>query len=356
MNELIYKNYMTEAERASYIENKKLEDEFTKLNILYEMTCLQQQIHRIDVEAHILESNGTYDDYGILMMEADQQVAEQKRSILGSIFEWFAKVFDSISNAIKSIFTSKANPNDTMEVNSMFVNPQFNQMFDSVINMIKSNILPIIGTAAISALSSIFKEGIGQGIDKIVNFMKTNFAQSKLVKVPVAKGKEIIKKMQDGLGTITQFVNGTNNKNIDENNQADTDEAKGFLKKLGEFVTNAINGTIKSVSDAISKAKPANQNNQNNQQNTQNAGNDNKANNQSAQQPAQNNNPAPANPAPAQQPAQPAAAPANNAPTGQESVAATEITDNELSVYESVFGKMEEEPKNDDISDLLALI
>lgn len=101
----IFNGYLEGDERNLAIESAKLENEYTKLTTLFEMTQLQvEQMHR-DAEMKVFEEAGTYDDLTYLYQEADAEVNEQRKNILQKIIDWFAKIFSKIGNAIKNFFT-----------------------------------------------------------------------------------------------------------------------------------------------------------------------------------------------------------------------------------------------------------
>ena len=366
-----YMNYMTESERTSFIAEKTMMDEFEKLNTLYEMCNLQQKIHNIDIENKVLTENGSYDDYAILLMEANEQVSQEKKGILAKIFDWFSNVFEAIHNAIASIFSKKVDPNAEIEIKQGLMDPEFMQLIDQVVQSGKAYAAQILTATMVSILSDGFKKGIGATIGKIKGIVDKALSNPTVVKVKASVGQGIMNKVNKVTSVFTTMVGNFNKLFTGNklNNPDDANKVQKILSSIGDGLNSLMKGPIDAVKDAFNKAPDANAN-----QTDQNANGQNNTNQNSANQ--NNNNQANGNAGTAananqgqvtgaQQGAQTGPAPAqtaaNNAgQAGQaqpvNASADTEpITDNELSMYESVFGKLDEK-KEDDISDLLNMI
>ena len=83
----IYSNSISDFDREIMIENARLDNEFNRLQIQFEMTNLQLAQMYKDAELKVFKEGGTYDDLAQLMVEADNAVAPQKTGILESIFK-----------------------------------------------------------------------------------------------------------------------------------------------------------------------------------------------------------------------------------------------------------------------------
>jgi hypothetical protein len=302
------------------------------------MCSLQQRIHEIDVENKVLTENGRYDDYAVLLMEANEQVSQEKQGILAKIFEWFAKVFDSIHKSIAGIFAKKVDPNTQVNAPAALFDNKFNQMLDGVMNILNNDIVKMFASAAIGALAKTFGDKLAGKVDELVNWFTNTLKSGGMKLVASVVANTVTTKLQNVSSTLMDFINKLKNKKPETDNDATAEQ--GMLKKLGSLLTGVVNKGIGAITTAFSQATGNNQ-----QANT---------NNQQAA-PAQNTQQAQPAPAPAP------AANANQAPQQQAApvTASTEtekINDGELSLYESVFGKLEEEKKEDDISDLLDMI
>ena len=338
MNELTYMGYLTEADRASFIAEKAMNDEFEKLNILFEMCSLQQRIHEIDVENKVLTESGSYDDYAVLLMEANEQVSQEKQGILAKIFEWFANLFDSIHKAITGIFAKKVDANAQVNAPAAFFDQKFNGLIDGVLAVLNNDIVKMFASATVGAIATAFSNKIVGKVDELINWFTTSIKNGGMKLVAKSMLDGVTNKFQN-LGKSVMDIIGKLKTKKPENDQAATGE-QGMLKKLGELMSKVVNGGIQNISNVI-----ANIGGGNNQQ-TANAN----AQAQPAAAPQQPQQAAPA-PAPATnpQPAQPAQPVTASAETEK-------LEDNDLSLYESVFGKLDEDKKEDDISDLLSMI
>jgi hypothetical protein len=339
MNEFTYMNYMTESERESYIAEKAIEDEFEKLNLLYEMCNLQQRIHTIDVENKVLTENGSFDDYAVLLMEANQQVSQEKQGILAKIFDWFAKVFESLHKAIADLFAKKVDPQKDVQMNAGLMSPEFSAMLDGLIKDAKGYAMQIISGAAIQVVAEVFKNGLGATINKGKQIAKNFLNNPKVVKVKAAVSQGVMGKIDGAISAINEVVNKISDKFKKGDVKTDSDGSKvqGVLTQLKDALMDIVKNPMQSITKALTGAL-----------NTPAADQNAQAQPAAAPQQPQQAAPAPApatNPQPAQ-PAQPVTA----------STETEKINDGELSLYESVFGKLEEEKKEDDISDLLDMI
>ena len=98
----IYNSYLTGDERQFAIETAIIGNEINKLNILYEMKCLQYEQMRRDAEVKIFAEGGTYDDLTSLYLEVEAQAVPQKKGILQSIFEAISRFFEKVSQVFSS--------------------------------------------------------------------------------------------------------------------------------------------------------------------------------------------------------------------------------------------------------------
>lgn len=112
----IYFGYMTESERVELIEESTLNNEFEKLNMLYEMRTMQYEQNCRDAELKVLSESGTYDDLEYLLEVAATEVAEQKQGILTKIGNVLKNLWKSIKNAFAKLFEKKADSNGELEM------------------------------------------------------------------------------------------------------------------------------------------------------------------------------------------------------------------------------------------------
>lgn len=369
---MTYMDYLTESDRIDYITEKAINDEFEKLNILFEMCSLQQKIHEMDIENKVLEESGTYDDYAILLMEANQQVSEEKKGILAKIFDWFAKVFSSIHEKISAIFSKNVDPNKDVSAPAVF----FDNAFTSLLGGVESLLNSRLAQALIGTTLGVVADKLGADIYKKMDELKNKF-----VNLLAAGGTKIVKcKVMQGMSTriskigdsINNFINKANSKPVETD--SDVDKGKNCLQKLGDLVSGFVSKAQSTITNVVTGGN-ANQNQNNNQnqngQNTNNNGNDqsanntNNGNNQSTNTNGDNgqNNGGPGNNTGGTNTGNGATNTNNTTgngqpPAGTESTGTYNVSGNELTMYESIFGKLENDDTNtkSDILDILDII
>lgn len=113
----IYNAYLEGAEREAAIFNMEINNQYEKLSLLYEMSCMELDQVKKDIELKVFKESGTYDDYEYLISEAEAQAAQDQGSILIQIFDWFRNLLNKIITGIKNFFTgNKVDPNADVEV------------------------------------------------------------------------------------------------------------------------------------------------------------------------------------------------------------------------------------------------
>ena len=124
----IFMCYLEGAEREAYISEAQIENEFAKLDTLYEMCELKEDQMIRDIELKVLTESGTMDDYEFLLMEAEAEAGAEKSGIIHKIISAIGSICKSIKDAISKCF-GKGKPDDDIEVTdtvnkiSEFVNP-----------------------------------------------------------------------------------------------------------------------------------------------------------------------------------------------------------------------------------------
>ena len=101
----IYFDYLSDYERSVFIESTEIENEFSKLQSLYEMTCLQISQIEKEIEHKVFAESGTYDDFTYLLQEAGNEVVEKKKGIIARIIDAIKRLFAKLtgkSNDIRS--------------------------------------------------------------------------------------------------------------------------------------------------------------------------------------------------------------------------------------------------------------
>lgn len=113
--ENIYFGYMTESERADAVEEATLNNEFDKLQMLFDMRTMQFNQNCKDAELRVLAESGTYDDLQYLIEAATGEAQEQKEGILQKIVNVLKSIWDSIKKAWNNLF-GKGDPQQEIEM------------------------------------------------------------------------------------------------------------------------------------------------------------------------------------------------------------------------------------------------
>lgn len=109
----IYFDYLSDYERSIMIESVKFNNEFDKLQTLYEMTNLHLSQLEREAEHKVFAESGSYDDFAYLLQEAGEEALQQKQNILQKIVALIKSFFDKITGRSKQIKSSELPP-DTM--------------------------------------------------------------------------------------------------------------------------------------------------------------------------------------------------------------------------------------------------
>jgi hypothetical protein len=235
-----------------------------------------------------------------------------------------------------------------MQVPSIFANPKFNQMIDPIIKLLDNDIVKTFAGAAIGAAAKTFGDKFATQINGFVDWFMGSLKSGGMAIVKSAVGQAISKKIGDAATKVNNYIGKYFKAAKPENDDAAKNEQKAA--SIFGRLQSAFSAGLGELNKAFGKIIPG-------QQPQQQPAADQNAQTQPQQQAAPQQAPAPAPaPAPAAQPAQ-TGAPAQPGVgmVAQASAPTEEIKDGELSMFESVFGKVDEE-KPDDITDLLSMI
>lgn len=241
--EKIYNAYLEGAEREIAIEEAMEDNQFSKLDTMFEMVCLNYNQSVRDAEIKVFAESGTYDDLAYLIEAADEEAAGQQKNILQRIIDAIGKILSGIVNAITGIF-KKAEPEkeydvpkDTVEKHGL-VKKAVTQLQTGV-SKIKSGdftgafdllkvIAPIaaVGTAVVAGAHVASVKMKGTEIDKMINEEKS-FQQI----------------VQDALNAVKEKISNIKDTNISA-------AAKGVLDKL-KNLANTIKGIIANIGSTI---------------------------------------------------------------------------------------------------------
>ena len=285
----IYSNSISDFDREIMIENARLDNEFNRLQIQFEMTNLQLAQMYKDAELKVFKEGGTYDDLAQLMVEADNAVAPQKAGILESIFNAIVGILKGIGNTVSKIFNT-GNDNDTVEAPSDI--PEKGNAFVKIANDASNGLTKISSgdwSGALGALKLLqLPLAVGAG-----KFIMKRYAKRQLKQI-----SENVNKAKDKLLNAIERVK---TKIFGEKDPEKTKTGNTILGKFreisnyGKKMVDAISGWVSKALGGIKNKNGQNDNQQNNtQDNTQNTNQQN-TNNQNNNQQNQNNGNQPSN-------------------------------------------------------------
>ena len=98
---MVFKSYLTEDERSFMSEIGAINLDIDKAYTMLEMVDLRLETQFKEVEQKVLMESGTTDDMEFLFTEANEEAAEKKKGIVGTIVEAVGNLFRKISNFIR---------------------------------------------------------------------------------------------------------------------------------------------------------------------------------------------------------------------------------------------------------------
>ena len=258
----IYFDYLSEDERELYIEEKSIENEFYKLNTIYEMVCMKYEQMQKEAEYKVFSESGTYDDLAFLIQEADQEVNQQKENIFQKIINFFKNLFGKITGKTNKIKNSQLNDDELIEVPSD-LEKNANAII-SAENELKAGIQDIQSMNFKSALNRFSK--ISANIALVTIGGAVTYTQIKKRKgVEISNAMERVKNfVSPAVDKVSQVTS-----KIFKSNQGD-DAKKSFnpLQKIVSVISSIITAIENGINKVFKKkADPnANKNEQNSRQ------------------------------------------------------------------------------------------
>ena len=237
-----YYGYLDADERASLIEETKIENELSRLETMYEMVELKLKQMENDVHLKVLTEAGTYDDYAYLMTEAEAAVAEEKKGILSTIWKALKDFFATIGNAFRGL-SKKGDPNDDLKVSE-----QDMKDFDNASEKV---------SGIINGINQI-KTGIqNHSKDQVISGAKAVISSPIVISATVAGGVvggyKVIKR-QVLQGKCDQFA-GLVDKVTDIINQIEQSAVMQWLQSAGVKIVNDVKSALNSIKTGLSTLK-----------------------------------------------------------------------------------------------------
>ena len=230
----IYYGYLTESERDELIFESTIENEFNKLQMLFEMRCMQFEQNCRDAELKVLTEGGTYDDLEYLIGIAAFEAQEQGEGIIAKMINWIKTQWEKLTSKIKQIL-GMGDPEEQIEVPEEEFNA-IKKFADACKNLtsVGSDITSGRFSEATSKITTVLGIGIGAGVavgGGVAVYKATRGELQGIVKVLDGIKNNVIKPIIDLLDGIqsgfkaesTMFIEGneqpTNSQTTGQNNQ-----------------------------------------------------------------------------------------------------------------------------------------
>lgn len=235
----IYNAYLEGAEREAAILEMELDNQYEKLSMLYEMSLMELNQIKKDLELKVFKESGTYDDLEYLISEAEEQAGQDQKNILSQILDWFSRAIQKMVTSIRNFFTGAKNVPDDSEVDAP------DEFFDADKDGKASSILKMLQGIDANSTPNFFETSLGKILGVGVaagSIFVINRAVSKSKKVKAKAIKDEVKKAEGMEGQLNAVV--TKIKQV-------LDSAAN-LPIIGQFCTTAkgiLDNTVKPISD-----------------------------------------------------------------------------------------------------------
>lgn len=235
----IYNAYLEGAEREAAIFNMEINNQYEKLSMLYEMTVMELDQAKKDIELKVFRESGTYDDLEYLISEAEEQAAQDQKNVISQILDWFSRAIQKMVTSIKNFFTGAKDVPDNAEIDvpEEFLNADKDSKAISILQTlqgINENTAPNFFE---SSLGKILGVGVAAGSIFVINraVAKSKKSTAKAVKDEVKKAEGMQGQLNKVIGRIKQVLDSASN-----------------LPIIGQFCTTAkgvLDNTVKPISD-----------------------------------------------------------------------------------------------------------
>ena len=244
----IYYDYLDEYERSLMIESMTIENEFNKLQTLYEMTCLQLSQLEKEVEHKVFSESGSYDDYSYLLTEADNEIVKQKQGVIAKIINFIKSLFAKITGKTNDIRSAQISPDDMISVPSD-VEEKSSAILKSK-GLITQGMNQLQNNDFAGAMSTFSKVAAGVALVGITG----NVAYKQIQK---RKGDEIASGLEDIKNTISGAIEKVSGKINSILNPNDLDKVNSSLNPI-QKISRAIDSVITAITGGIFKKGKSN--------------------------------------------------------------------------------------------------
>lgn len=235
----IYNAYLEGAEREAAILEMEFDNQYEKLSMLYEMSLMELNQVKKDLELKVFKESGTYDDLEYLISEAEEQTAQDQKNILSQILDWFSRTIQKMVTSIKNFFTGAKNVPDDSEVDAPeeFFDADKDGKASSILKMLQGIDENTAPNFFETSLGKILGVGVAAGSIFVINraVSKSKKVKAKAIKDEVKKAEGLEGQLNAVVGKIKQVLENASN-----------------LPVIGQFCTTAkgvLDNTVKPISD-----------------------------------------------------------------------------------------------------------
>jgi hypothetical protein len=239
----IYCEYLSQDERAYMIESSSIDNEFDKLQTLYEMASLHFAQLEKEIEHKVFSESGSYDDLAFLLQEAGEENIEKKKGIIAQIIDTIKRFFDKITGKSNKIREASLKPDDMISVpadleeKSSTITGAMNKMQTGIVKLQSGNF-----TGALSDLKTAVIPVALVTITGGVAYKQIQYRKGAEINAGMEKAKNFFNGIWDKIKAFVAKL--TNSKDVDDAN-------KCFhpIKKI----LSAIDSVISAISNGITK-------------------------------------------------------------------------------------------------------
>lgn len=239
----IYYDYLSQDERSYMIESSSIDNEFAKLQTLYEMANLQLSQVEKEIEHKVFSESGSYDDYVFLLQEAGEENIEKKKGILMQIIDAIKRFFDKITGKSNQIKSAQIDPEEMISVPADL--EEKSTIITGAMNTMQSGIAKISSGDFIGALSDL-KKAVAPvaivGITGGVAYKQIKQRKGAEINAAMEKAKGFFNGIWD---KIKSFIPGLKDPKT-------VDSANGCFNPI-KHVLEAIDSVISAISNGINK-------------------------------------------------------------------------------------------------------
>lgn len=225
-----------------------IDNEFNKLQTLYEMTCLRLSQLEKEVEYKVFSESGTYDDYVYLLTEADNEVVKQKQGIITRIINAIKSLFAKITGKSNDLRSAQVSPDEMISVPA-----DIEEKSKAILNAkgsIQTAMNQLQNNDFVGAMKTFSKVAAGVALVGITGNVVYKQIQKR-------KGDEIASGLDGIKNTISGVMDKVSHKINSIINPNDLDNINSSLNPI-QKISRAIDSIITAITGGILKKRNSN--------------------------------------------------------------------------------------------------